>query len=101
MVDKTEPRLIDLMFSCRVQSKRVEHAFLAYILQKYITSTRKDFVANYKKTEKNKPSGQVFYDLGFEDMSENDEITSLIFKKGNKILEDSIIEILTINNIQV
>ncbi len=29
LVDRREPRMTDLMFSCRMQSKRVEHAFLA------------------------------------------------------------------------
>ena len=37
IVDRREPRMTDLMFSCRVQSKRVEHAFLAYLLGKYIS----------------------------------------------------------------
>src|SRR5579872_1236333 len=29
VVERREPRMRDLMFSCRIQSKRVEHAFLA------------------------------------------------------------------------
>src|ERR1700728_963052 len=32
IVDRREPRMTDLMFSCRVQSKRVEHAFLASVM---------------------------------------------------------------------
>ena len=93
LLDPNEPRLIDLMFSCRVQSKRVEHAFLSHILKKYISSTNKDFYANYTKTEKNKPSGKVFYDIGFEENSVKDGITSLQFKSDKEILNDNLIDI--------
>ena len=93
LLDPNEPRLIDLMFSCRVQSKRVEHAFLSHILKKYISSTNKDFYANYTKTEKNKPSGKVFNDIGFEENSVKDGITTLQFKFDKEILNDNLIDI--------
>ena len=63
IVDNREPRMTDLMFSCRIQSKRVEHAFLALLLRKYVSLTGRDFHANYRKTSRNLPSGQVFADL--------------------------------------
>ena len=94
LINSEERRLIDLMFSCRVQSKRVEHAFLSHILKKYMSKTDEDFYANYTKTEKNKPSGKVFYDLGFEEISENNRITLLRFKHNQKILNENIIDIL-------
>jgi FkbH-like protein len=93
LLDHNEPRLIDLMFSCRVQSKRVEHAFLSHLLKKYILLTNKDFYANYTKTEKNKPSGKVFYDIGFEENSEKDGVTSLRFRSDKEILDDNLIAI--------
>jgi len=49
VVDTSEPRMIDLMFSCRIQSKRVEHTLLAYLLRKYLAPGG-DFRANYRKT---------------------------------------------------
>ena len=49
IIDNHVPSMTDLMFSCRVQSKRVEHAFLAYIIRKYVAITGKDFYANYRK----------------------------------------------------
>ena len=55
IVDSRTPTMTDLMFSCRVQAKRVEHAFLAYILRRYIAETGKDFYAHYKKTPRNAP----------------------------------------------
>ena len=44
IVDRREPRMTDLMFSCRVQSKRVEHAFLAYVMKTYIPRVRQGFL---------------------------------------------------------
>ncbi len=67
IVDSREPRMTDLMFSCRVQSKRVEHAFLAYILRKYIADFHRDFHADYRETPRNAPSGRVFRDTGYGD----------------------------------
>jgi FkbH-like protein len=93
MVDSREPRMTDLMFSCRIQSKRVEHAFLTYILEKYIALTGKDFRANYRKTPRNAPSGQVFADLGMQELGVNDGVTSLLFPHDRKISDDDIIEI--------
>jgi FkbH-like protein len=93
VVDKREPRMTDLMFSCRVQSKRVEHAFLTYILRKYLTETGKDFWADYRKTERNAPSGRVFADLGMEEASTRDGVTSLVFRKERAAADDGVIEI--------
>lgn len=93
IVDKREPRMTDLMFSCRVQSKRVEHAFLANIMRTYIGELGKDFWANYRKTTRNAPSGKVFADLGMEEMGTTNGVTSLVFRKGRKVPEDGLIRI--------
>ena len=55
VVDLREPRLLDLMFSCRIQSKRVEHAFLGYLLTRYARLQSRDLHASYRRTEKNGP----------------------------------------------
>jgi FkbH-like protein len=94
IVDTREPRMTDLMFSCRVQSKRVEHAFLGHIIRKYISSTGKDFFANYRKTSRNAPSGRVFRDMGMEEIETVDGITSLVFRRDREIPDDGDIEIL-------
>ncbi|MGA9355575.1 MAG: hypothetical protein WBV46_17935, partial [Terriglobales bacterium] len=93
IVDRREPRMTDLMFSCRVQSKRVEHAFLGYIMRTYITELGKDFWANYRKTSRNAPSGKVFADLGMEDTSTVEGVTSLVFPKDREVPEDGVIRI--------
>jgi FkbH-like protein len=94
VVDRREPRMIDLMFSCRIQSKRVEHAFLAYLMRKYIAESGKDFYADYRKTPRNAPSGKVFSDLGMEEHGNaKDGVLSLRFPREKEVPEDGVIEI--------
>lgn len=93
LVNNSEPRLLDLMFSCRIQGKRVEHAFLAYLLDKYSRPERRDFFANYRQTKKNEKPGKVFEEIGFELVEELDCVRSLKFPKTRSIPQDSIIRV--------
>ena len=93
IVDTREPRLTDLMFSCRIQSKRVEHAFLGYVLRKYIAMTGRDFHADYRKTPRNAPSGRVFADLGMQEIEVSDGVTSLVFPIDKEVPDDRVIKI--------
>jgi FkbH-like protein len=93
LVDRREPRMTDLMFSCRVQSKRVEHAFLSYIIRRYISETGRDFYANYRRTPRNSPSGQVFGDIGMQEIGESDGTSNLVFQKSREIPDDGIIRV--------
>jgi FkbH-like protein len=95
IVDNREPRLTDLMFSCRVQSKRVEHACLSYIIRKCTSNARPNFHANYRKTPRNAPSGKVFADIGFFAERECvDGVSFLIISREKLNLDDGIIKIL-------
>jgi FkbH-like protein len=94
IVDRREPRMTDLMFSCRVQSKRVEHAFMSYILGRYNAEVKSDFFVNYRKTPRNEPAGKVFDDFGFEPVSEKDGMLSLRFAKNQTVPQDGIVEII-------
>lgn len=87
------PKLIDLMFSCRVQAKRVEHAFLQFIIQFYANNGAIQFNAMWKKTEKNQPSGKVFNDMQFKEIGESNGVTSLVFDSMSAIPNDNIIDI--------
>lgn len=93
VIDTREPRLLDLMFSCRVQSKRVEHAVLSYFLRQFVTEKDGAFYATYRKTPKNAPSGQVFEEIGFEVYEDNGGTLSLIFRKDRQIPDDKIVSI--------
>ncbi len=93
IVDRREPRMTDLMFSCRVQSKRVEHAFLAFLIRRHITETGRDFHANYRATERNAPSGRVFADLGMREMGISDGVSDLVFPKDQTLEDDEIVRL--------
>jgi len=93
IVDHREPRLTDLMFSCRIQAKRVEHAFLISIVEKYGALNGGDFHANYRRTERNAPSGEVFKDIGMIETSMSDGVTSLVFPGDHVLPDDGIISV--------
>ena len=94
IVDRTVPRMTDLMFSCRVQSKRVEHAFLAFLIKKYLGLTGRDFEAIYRKTARNAMSGKVFDDIGLHHVREEDGVTLLVFSATGAVPDDGIVNIL-------
>jgi FkbH-like protein len=93
IVDRREPRMTDLMFSCRIQSKRVEHAFLASVIRRYVSESGKDFYANYRKTPRNAPSGKVFEDLAMEETETRDGVLSLRFRKDREVPDDGVIDV--------
>jgi FkbH-like protein len=93
IVDRQESRLTDLMFSCRIQAKRVEHAFLSYVIDKYTSPERLSFFANYKKTSRNEPSGKVFADMGFHESEVLDGVTRLTIARNAVLSDDHIIRV--------
>lgn len=100
IVDNRVSLMTDLMFSCRVQSKRVEHAFLAYIIRKYIALTGKDFCANYRKTPRNAPSGRVFADLLLQEEGIDDGVSRLVFPHNREVPDDGIIDVVIHDSIE-
>jgi FkbH-like protein len=93
VVDNREPRLLDVMFSCRIQGKRVEHTFLAHVIDRFSGADRRDFFANYRKTSKNAAHGRVFEEMGFEVVEERDGVLSLVFRKDQPIPTEDVIRI--------
>lgn len=92
-VHRHEALMTDLMFSCRVQAKRVEHAFLTHILRKYREAGAHEFLVNYRKTAKNTSPGKVFDDFSFEHVEESEGVRRLVFRKGKEIPDDRIVVI--------
>jgi predicted enzyme involved in methoxymalonyl-ACP biosynthesis len=90
--------MTDLMFSCRIQSKRIEHAFLTYVIHRYIADTGKDFYANYRKTPRNAPSGRVFSDFSMEEIEIRDGVSSLVFRKDKRVPDDGVINVVVGHN---
>lgn len=91
IIKKSENKLIDLMFSCRIQSKRVEHAFITFCLKKYLP--KGDFYVTYKHTEKNKFSAQVFYDFNFTVIKKDSSNRCLKFTADRPVVDDKIISV--------
>jgi FkbH-like protein len=93
IVDRREPRMTDLMLSCRIQSKRVEHAFLTHIIRTYAANSDRQFLANYRRTSRNGPAGQVFAEIGMKELSESDGVAVWSFPKGQVPSEEGIVTI--------
>jgi FkbH-like protein len=93
VVELRDARLLDLMFSCRVQSKRVEHAFLAWLLRRHLQSETGRFLANLRKTAKNAPSAAVFGEMGFEEGDTTNGVTTLRYPGDRPVSDDGIITI--------
>ena len=91
VVDTTIPRLNDLMFSCRVQAKRVEHAVLGWLIARFAGG--RDFYARYRRTERNTPSGKVFEEMGFAVAEENDNNLLLVFRSECAIPDDGLVRV--------
>ncbi len=92
-VNRVQRRMTDLMFSCRVQAKRLEHAFLAHILRKYRELGEGEFFVNYRKTKKNAISGKVFDDLGFQIWREIEGLSELAYPRSEVIPGDGIVTV--------
>ena len=80
----TPARVVDLAFSCRVQSKRLEHAVLISLMNKHSAMGARAMEVFYRATDKNAQVGQVFGDLGFVIASQvgQDFVYSFDFSEG-------------------
>jgi predicted enzyme involved in methoxymalonyl-ACP biosynthesis len=69
------PTLRDLVLSCRVAQKRVEHAFIGWLAGRERARGSRALVAQIVKTERNHPIVQVFTDLRFRPLGQRRGIT--------------------------
>jgi predicted enzyme involved in methoxymalonyl-ACP biosynthesis len=74
LFDRADIVIADMMYSCRVQAKRVEHAVLLRLMQMLKLQGAQELRARYNKTTKNIQASRVFADLGYE-VVEVDEIS--------------------------
>jgi FkbH-like protein len=93
IIDRREVRMTDLMFSCRIQSKRVEHAFLAYVIRRYAHKSGTDMRVNYRKTPRNAPFGRVFTDLGLDQTCASDGLILFISRANRTAPDEGIVHI--------
>lgn len=93
IVDSRKPIITDLMFSCRIQAKRIEHAVLGWLIRRYNGSGCLDVWANYRRSTRNAPSGRVFEDIGMQEVATVDGISRLIFRRDQAVPDDGVITI--------
>ena len=93
LVDVSRTLLTDMMFSCRIQFKRVDHAVLCFLLQTYKRREFPWFDATYRKTDQNQQVGQVFDDMGFAEVEQDGSHFRYRFKLSEEIPDDHIINV--------
>ena len=81
------------MFSCRVQSKRVEHAFIYYLLDLCRLAAWHSLKVEYLPTERNRQTAKVFQDLSFKKVDGADRITIWEKETTKPIEGEGLIEI--------
>ena len=93
LIDITKHTVTDLMFSCRVQSKRVEHAFIYYLLDLCRQAAWLSLKVEYLPTERNRQTAKVFQDLSFKKVDGADRITIWEKETTKPIEGEGLIEI--------
>lgn len=91
LVRKNPPRVVDLMFSCRIQSKRIEHAFMIFLMNRYKAEGFDRLEVAYNKNERNYQVAQVFSDLGLREAARDGNRFLYDFDLSAAIPQDSII----------
>ncbi|MES9865568.1 MAG: HAD-IIIC family phosphatase [Candidatus Thiodiazotropha sp. LLP2] len=94
IVNSRNGQLIDLMFSCRVQSKRVEHAFISFLLSYYKTKEHSHLSALYKESDRNKKAATVFTDMNFFIKDKQDNLTTFAYDLSKPIPDDGVIKVI-------
>jgi FkbH-like protein len=64
-VARDELIVSDMMYSCRIQTKKVEHAFLAWLVGSAKAAGLASCRCHFNRTRKNNPASGVFSDMGF------------------------------------
>lgn len=93
IVDRPRSKMTDLMFSCRIQSKRIEHAFLNYLIARYCAESGSDFYAIYRRTDRNAAAGKVFTDLGLVMLSEQGGVSQWAWHHDRPVFDEGVVHI--------
>jgi hypothetical protein len=64
------------------------------VVAKYTSEEKPPFYADYRKTPRNAPSGQVFEDMGFTEAGIVDGVSKLEVQRGSVAPPDGILQIL-------
>jgi FkbH-like protein len=93
LLDRAASRLMDLALSCRVQGKRVEHAFLGFLLARQRERGAARLDALYRETSRNREAGGVFADLCFAERAPEDGARILGFELARELPQQSFVDV--------
>jgi FkbH-like protein len=93
VVDNRVPLIKDLMFSCRIQAKHIEHTLLTWLIRRYREPAPRDVFASYRKTDRNAPSGKVFADIGMKEIANVDGVSRLVFLADEPVADEGIVRV--------
>jgi FkbH-like protein len=94
VVDRRSARVHSFMMSCRVQRKRVEQSFFAW-LSKQLNAEHSAaaIVVDYRKTPRNGAVVKMLDELGFAYQQETADAGTFVRPSGVPIAEDDVVEI--------
>ncbi|MFT5123982.1 MAG: FkbH-like protein [Kiritimatiellia bacterium] len=88
IVDRATARMTDLIFSCRIQMKRVDRAFLCWMLNRYATLD-----VLYRPTERNPQCRELLEELGFTQEIVEGEIETYRFDGSKAVPTEDLVTI--------
>ncbi len=89
----SRPALHDLVLSCRVAQKKVEHSFIQWLARRERAKNRKALIATMVATERNQPIRQVFDDFHFQPVGENNGTRFLELVLDSLLNSDDIVTV--------
>jgi FkbH-like protein len=93
IVDRTRARITDLIFSCRIQLKRVDRAFLCWLLARYRSAGEATVDLWYRPTERNPQCRELLESLGFSPQASEGEIETHRFTCSDTLPVESLVTI--------
>lgn len=87
------PTLRDLVLSCRVAQKRVEHTLVRWLGRRELDRGKTALAAEMVRTERNQPIRQVFDDLGFRQARQEEARCRMEWQLVRGLPVDDLIEL--------
>ena len=93
IVDRARTRITDLIFSCRIQLKHVDRAFLCWLLARYRSAGEAAVDLWYRPTERNPQCRELLESLGFSPQAGEGETETHRFTCSNTLPVESLVTI--------
>jgi FkbH-like protein len=94
VVDKNSITVTDMLFSCRIQMKRIEHCFLCRLMDKYRGQGDNKLKVMYCPTKRNSQCAKVFEDLNFQKRDSLHDKEIFVFDLQNETPNENIVNVL-------